>query len=152
MELDYTAEQHALASELRVYFSALMTRELEDEISELESSGPLARAALQQMGRDGWLEIGWPREFGGQGRPAIEQLIFFDEVQRAGFPIPLLTLNTVGPTLMKHGTPEQQRMFLPKILAGELQFAIGYTEPEAGTDLAALRTSAVRQGSEYVVN
>jgi len=152
MELDYTPEQQALGRELRAYFQKLMTPELEDEISELESSGPLARRALMQMGRDGWLGIGWPREFGGQGRPAIEQFIFFDEVQRAGFPIPLLTLNTVGPTLMEHGTDAQRRAYLPRILAGELQFAIGYTEPQAGTDLAALRTSAVREGDHYVVN
>jgi alkylation response protein AidB-like acyl-CoA dehydrogenase len=152
MELDYTSEQQALARELRAYFQKLMTPELEAEISELESSGPLARRALMQMGRDGWLGIGWPRELGGQGRPAIEQFIFFDEVQRAGFPIPLLTLNTVGPTLMEHGTDSQRRAYLPRILAGELQFAIGYTEPQAGTDLAALRTSAVREGDHYVVN
>jgi alkylation response protein AidB-like acyl-CoA dehydrogenase len=104
------------------------------------------------MGRDGWLGLGWPREFGGRGRPAIEQFIFFDEVQRAGFPIPLLTLNTVGPTLMQHGTDKQRREYLPRILAGELQFAIGYTEPQAGTDLAALRTRAVREGDHFVVN
>jgi 3-oxocholest-4-en-26-oyl-CoA dehydrogenase alpha subunit len=152
MELDYTAEQRALGQELRAYFQALMTPELEEEISVLESSGPLARQALQKMGRDGWLGIGWPRELGGQGRPAIEQFIFFDEVQRAGFPIPLLTLNTVGPTLMAHGTEAQRREYLPRILAGELQFAIGYTEPHAGTDLAALRTSAVREGDHYIVN
>ena len=152
MELDYTPEQQALGQELRAYFQTLMTPELEDEISALESSGPLARRALRQIGRDGWLGIGWPREFEGQGRPAIEQFIFFDEVQRAGFPIPLLTLNTVGPTLMEHGTDAQRRAYLPRILAGELQFAIGYTEPQAGTDLAALRTSAVREGDHYVVN
>jgi len=152
MELDYTVEQRGLARELRAYFAKLMTRELEDEISVLESGGPLARRALEQMGRDGWLGIGWPREFGGHGRPAIEQFIFFDEVQRAGFPIPLLTLNTVGPTLMQHGTDAQRREFLPRILAGEIQFAIGYSEPQAGTDLAALRLSAVRAGDHYVLN
>jgi alkylation response protein AidB-like acyl-CoA dehydrogenase len=152
MELDYTTEQRALALELRAYFAKLMTPELDDEISVLESAGPLARQALAQMGRDGWLGIGWPREFGGQGRPAIEQFIFFDEVQRAGFPIPLLTLNTVGPTLMRHGTDAQRREFLPRILAGELQFAIGYSEPHAGTDLAALRLRAVRAGDHYVLN
>jgi alkylation response protein AidB-like acyl-CoA dehydrogenase len=96
MQLDYTPAQRELACQLRVYFTELMTPELEEEISLLESSGPLARAALAKMGRDGWLGIGWPREFGGQGRPAIEQFIFFDEVQRAGFPIPLLTLNTTS--------------------------------------------------------
>lgn len=151
MQLDYTPDQHELARELRAYFTALMTPELEEEISQLESAGPLARRALAQMGRDGWLGIGWPVEYGGKGRPAVEQFIFFDEVQRAGFPIPLLTLNTVGPTLMRHGT-ELQKQMLPKILAGELQFAIGYTEPNAGTDLAALQTRAARSGDHYVVN
>ena len=152
MQLDYTPVQHELARELRAYFAALMTDALEEEISVHESGGPLARAALRQMGRDGWLGIGWPKEYGGQGRPAIEQFIFFDEVQRAGFPIPLLTLNTVGPTLMRHGTDEQRARFLPKIVAGELQFAIGYTEPNAGTDLAALKTRALRDGDDYIIN
>lgn len=152
MQLDYTAEQRELAQQLRAYFARMMTPALEDEISVWESGGPLARAAIAQMGRDGWLGLGWPREYGGQGRPAIEQFIFFDEVQRAGFPIPLLTLNTVGPTLMRYGTGEQRQFFLPKILAGELQFSIGYTESNAGTDLAALQTRAVRDGDHYVVN
>ena len=66
--------------------------------------------ALQQMGADGWLGIGWPKEYGGQGRSPIEQFIFFDEVQRAGFPLPFLTLNTVGPTIMQFGTEEQKRV------------------------------------------
>jgi hypothetical protein len=104
------------------------------------------------MGVDGWLGIGWPKEFGGQGRSAIEQFIFFDEVQRAGFPIPFLTLCTVGPTLIKYGTEEQKARFLPAILRGELHFAIGYSEPSAGTDLASLRTRAVRDGDDYVVD
>ena len=92
-----------------------------------------------------------PREFGGQGRGPLEQLVFYEEVQRAGAPYPLVTLNTVGPTLMAHGTPEQQAAYLPGILAGEIHFAIGYTEPSAGTDLASLRTRAVRDGDNYVV-
>jgi alkylation response protein AidB-like acyl-CoA dehydrogenase len=104
------------------------------------------------MGRDGWLGIGWPVEVGGRARPAIEQYIFFDEVQRAGFPIPFLTLCTVGPTLMKYGTDEQRARMLPAILRGELHFAIGYSEPEAGTDLASLKTRAVRDGDDYVVH
>jgi alkylation response protein AidB-like acyl-CoA dehydrogenase len=152
MQLEYTPEQFALSRRLRAYCAELMTPELEDEIAVLESSGPLARRALAKLGRDGWLGIGWPREYGGQGRPAIEQFIFFDEIQRAGFPIPLLALNTVGPTLMQHGTDAQKQKFLPKILAGELQFSIGYTEPNAGTDLAALQTRALRDGDHYVVN
>jgi alkylation response protein AidB-like acyl-CoA dehydrogenase len=151
MYLDYTPGEQALKQKLRSYFARLITPELEAEVAELESGGPLYRSALEAMGKDGWLGIGWPKEYGGQGRPAIEQFIFFDEVQRAGFPIPLLTLNTVGPTLMKYGTEQQRRRFLPKILEGKLHFSVGYTEPQAGTDLAALKTRAVRTGDHYLV-
>ena len=152
MYLDYTPEQWALQAELRAYFEAMMTPELEAEIAEHESGGPLYQAALEKMGADGWLGLGWPEKFGGQGRPPIEQFIFFDEVQRAGYPIPLLTLNTVGPTLMKFGSDAQKAEFLPKILAGTVHFSIGYTESSAGTDLAALKTRAEKDGDDYVIN
>lgn len=152
MYIDYTDAEKALVQELRAYFKELVTEELFAEIGGTEGGGPLYTRALRKMGADGWLGIGWPKEFGGQGRSAIEQYIFFDEVQRAGFPIPFLTLCTVGPTLMKNGTEEQKTKFLPAILRGELHFAIGYSEPSAGTDLAALRTRAVREGDDYVVN
>ncbi len=79
-------------------------------------------------------------------------MIFFDEANRADVPLPLVTLNTVGPTLAQFGTEEQRARFLPAILAGEVHFAIGYTEPEAGTDLASLRTRAILDGDDYVVN
>jgi len=82
----------------------------------------------------------------------VEQLIFFEEARRSGAPLPFVTLNTVGPCLMAKGSEEHKRRFLPGILAGEIHFAIGYTEPEAGTDLAALDTRAVREGDHYVVN
>src|SRR5260370_11933241 len=104
------------------------------------------------MGADGWLGIGWSAEYGGQGRTPIEQYLFYDEANRAGVPLPLVTLNTVGPTLMRFGSEDQKQAFLPKILAGEVHFAIGYSEPGAGTDLASLRTRAVRDGDEYVIN
>ena len=152
MHIDFTDEQKALRHELRSYFAALMTPELEEECVTSEGGGPLYMRALRKMGADGWLGIGWPKEYGGQGRSALDQFIFFDEVQRAGFPIPLLTLNTVGPTLMKYGSDAQRAKYLPAILRGELHFSIGYTEPEAGTDLASLKTSAVRDGDFYVVN
>jgi alkylation response protein AidB-like acyl-CoA dehydrogenase len=152
MYIDYTDAERALVAELRAYFKELVTEELLEEMAGTEGGGPEYTRALRKMGADGWLGIGWPKEFGGQGRPAIEQFIFFDEVQRAGFPIPFLTLCTVGPTLMKYGTEEQKAKFLPAILRGELHFAIGYSEPSAGTDLAALRTRAVCEGEEYVVN
>jgi alkylation response protein AidB-like acyl-CoA dehydrogenase len=107
---------------------------------------------VRQIGADGWLGVGWPKEYGGQGRPATDQFVFFDEVQRAGAPFPFVTLNTVGPTIMRFGSEEQKSFFLGGILAGEVNFAIGYTEPEAGTDLASLRTRAVLDGEEWVIN
>jgi alkylation response protein AidB-like acyl-CoA dehydrogenase len=108
------------------------------------------RALLRRIGGDGWLGLGWPVEYGGQGRGADEQFVFFDEAYRANAPVSMVTLNTVGPTLMKYGSEEQKAALLPGILRGELVFAIGYSEPSAGTDLASLRTRAVRRrtGSE----
>ena len=152
MHIDYTDEQVALREELRGYFSELITKEVLEEVHELEGAGPLYHQVLRRMGSDGWLGIGWPKQYGGRERSAVEQFIFGDEVQRHGFPIPLLTLSTVGPTLMAHGTSEQKDRYLPAILRGEIHFCIGYTEPQAGTDLASLETRAVRDGDDYVVN
>ena len=153
MDLDFTPEQKAFRDEQRAYFAKLMTESLVKELrSDTEGGGPLFRAAMKQMGRDGILGVGWPREHGGQGRTPIEQFIFADEIQTVGFPLPFLTLNTVGPTLRHYGTDAQKAFFLPKILAGELFIAIGYSEPGAGTDLASLQTTAVRDGDEWVIN
>src|SRR5690606_20557090 len=111
---------------------------------------------IRQLGSDGWLGLGWPEEFGGQDRSMVEQLIFNDAAAVAGVPIPYLTINTIGPTLMKFGTPEQKEHFLPRILRGELHFSVGYSEPDAGTDLAGLATTAKLEGDlddgEFVVN
>jgi 3-oxocholest-4-en-26-oyl-CoA dehydrogenase alpha subunit len=152
MFIDYTPEEERLRAELRAYFTRIVTPDVLAEVAGSEGGGPLYRKALEQMGADGWLGIGWPKEFGGQARSAIDQYVFFDEVQRAGFPIPFLTLCTVGPTLMKFGTEEQKAKLLPAILQGKCHFAIGYSEPSAGTDLAALRTRAVRDGDHYIVS
>jgi 3-oxocholest-4-en-26-oyl-CoA dehydrogenase alpha subunit len=152
MYLALTDEQQALRDELRAYFTALVTDELAAEMATSEGGGPLARQAVRQMATDGWLGIGWPTEFGGQGRTKLEQFLFYDEAQRAGAPVPFLTINTVGPALQEFGTPEQQALFLPKILAGEIFFSIGYTEPNAGTDLASLTTKAERDGDSLVIN
>jgi alkylation response protein AidB-like acyl-CoA dehydrogenase len=152
MYIDYTPEQQALRARVRAVLEGLMTPELRAELAVREGGGPLYRAALRALGRDGWLGLGWPEAYGGQGRPPIEEFIFFDEVHRSGFPIPLLTLNTVGPTLLHFGTEAQKAALLPKILAGELHFSIGYSEPGAGTDLASLTTTAVRDGDHYVIH
>jgi alkylation response protein AidB-like acyl-CoA dehydrogenase len=152
MEIAYTEEQQALKSELRAYYQNLLTPEVEAELVHAGGVGPVVRKVVRQMGVDGWLGIGWPEEWGGQGRSAIEQFIFFDEAMRSGAPVPMLTINTVGPTIMQFGTQEQKEFFLPKILGGEIHFCIGYTEPNAGTDLASLVTKAERDGEEYVIN
>jgi alkylation response protein AidB-like acyl-CoA dehydrogenase len=152
MYIDYTPEEKALRAQLRAYLAELMTDDLVNEVAGTDGGGPEYMKAMKKLGADGWLGIGWPKEFGGQARPAIEQFIFFDEIQRAGFPIPFLTLCTVGPTLMKFGSEEQKASMLPRILRGELHFSIGYSEPGAGTDLASLKTRAVRDGDHYVVN
>ncbi|MCA9676513.1 MAG: acyl-CoA dehydrogenase family protein [Kofleriaceae bacterium] len=152
MYIDYSSDERALRDRLRTYLAELVDDEVLAEVAGTEGGGPAYTRVLRRLGADGWLGVGWPREFGGQARPAIEQFIFFDEVQRAGFPIPFLTLCTVGPTLMKYGSDEQKAAMLPRILRGELHFAIGYSEPGAGTDLAALTTRAVRDGDHYVVN
>jgi len=152
VDLEETADQQALRKELRAYFDAMMTPAVRAELGSVGEGSPAFRRLVRQMGADGWLGIGWPVEHGGQGRPATDQFIFFDEVQRAEAPFPFVTVNTVGPTIMRFGTDEQKARFLPGILAGEINFAIGYTEPEAGTDLASLRTKATRDGDEYVID
>src|SRR5947208_9743908 len=152
MHIGYTEEQEALRRELRAYYAELLTPEVEEELGRGGGVGPTMRRIVRRMGDDGWLGIGWPKEYGGQGRSAIEQFVFFDESMRAGAPVPMLTINTVGPTIMNFGTDEQKAFFLPKILKGEIHFCVGYTEPGAGTDLASLKTRAVRDGDEYVIN
>jgi alkylation response protein AidB-like acyl-CoA dehydrogenase len=152
MEIGYTEEQEALRQELRAYYADLLTPEVEEQLAHSHGIGPDMRRVVKQMAVDGWLGIGWPKEYGGQGRSDIEQFIFFDESMRAGAPVPMLTINTVGPTIMDFGTDEQKAEYLPRILAGDIHFCIGYTEPNAGTDLAALQTRAVRDGDEYVIN
>ena len=148
---ELTPDQLALRDELRAYFAGLMSPAERAELLT-ERHGTVYREVVRRMGRDGWLGVGWPARFGGRGFGQVEQQIFADEAARADVPLPAVTLQTVGPTLQEHGTPWQQDFFLPKILAGEVHFAIGYTEPEAGTDLAALRTRAVLDGEEYLVD
>ena len=152
MYLAETPDQQALRKELREYFAAMLTPEVRAELGESGEGKPIFRELIRQMGSDGWLGLGWPVEFGGQGRPATDQFIMFDEIQRAHAPFPFVTVNTVGPAIMAHGTQAQKDQYLTGILKGEVNFAIGYTEPEAGTDLASLRTTAVLDGDEWVIN
>ena len=155
MRLALEPEHHALRAELAEYFGQLVTPEVRAGLAS--ATGEFGEASVykdvsRQVGRDGCLGIGWPEEYGGQARSMVEQLIFTDAAAVAGVPIPYLTLNTVGPTIMRYGTEEQKEFFLPRILAGEIHFSIGYSEPGSGTDLASLATKAVREGDEWVIN
>jgi alkylation response protein AidB-like acyl-CoA dehydrogenase len=154
MDLDFSPEQLTLRKEIRNYYRDLLTPELRQALDEEreQMGGPVYRHIVGRMGAAGWLGIGWPKEHGGQGRTAIEQFIFWDETYRARAPLNIIPVNTIGPTLMLYGTEQQKADMLPKILRGELFFGIGYTEPGAGTDLASLKTRAVREGDEYVIN
>jgi len=161
MRIAYTPEQERLRQELRAYFAGLMTPEVRAALSPSDNGaggdeglgdGEAYRQVVRQLGHDGWLALSWPAEHGGRGGTMLDQLIFTDEAAIARVPVPFLTINTVGPTIMRYGTPEQKAFYLPRIAAGELHFSIGYSEPEAGTDLAALRTTAVRDGDEYVID
>ena len=151
MFIDLTDDQRALQRELRQYFAGLVTP-AEAAVMATERHGPTYREVIRRMGKDGRLGVGWPVEYGGRGFGPVEQDIFVNEAARADVPLPSVTLQTVGPTLQTYGTDEQKARFLPAILAGEVHFAIGYSEPEAGTDLAALTTTAVRDGDHYIVN
>jgi alkylation response protein AidB-like acyl-CoA dehydrogenase len=157
MHLAYTPEQERLRRQLRGYFAGLMTPEVRRGLAGTGGDygdGEAYRAVVRQLGSDGWLALAWPAEYGGREGSALDQLIFTDEAAAAGVPVPFLTINTVGPTIMAFGTPEQKERYLPRIAAGEIHFSIGYSEPEAGTDLAALRTTAVRAEGDggYVIN
>jgi alkylation response protein AidB-like acyl-CoA dehydrogenase len=160
MRIALDPEQVALKEELQGYFSELVTPEVKAGLSsatghfgqgEFGEAG-VYKSVIKQLGTDGWLGIGWPQEYGGQDRSMVDQLIFTDVAADFGVPIPYLTLNTVGPTIMRYGTDEQKSYFLPRILAGDLHFSIGYSEPGSGTDLASLKTKAVREGDEFVIN
>jgi len=150
MRIAYTPGQERLRRELRGYFGTLMTPEVRAALSGGDGAdgdgdygdGQAYRQVVRQLGRDGWLALGWPEEHGGRGGTMLDQLIFTDEAAIARVPVPFLTINTVGPTIMRFGTPRQKSFYLPRIAAGEIHFSIGYSEPEAGTDLASLRTTA----------
>ncbi len=152
MHLQETDEQLAFRAELRAYFRALLTPSVRADLLDGDTASRTRRQLFKQLGADGWLGVGWPAEYGGQGRSTADQFIFVDEARRADCPVPFVTLNTVGPTLIALGSEDHKRTYLPGILTGDVVFAIGYSEPAAGTDLASLTTRAERDGDEWVIN
>jgi alkylation response protein AidB-like acyl-CoA dehydrogenase len=152
MYVGLSKEHEALRDELRAYYDELLTPEVEEDLRKGEGVGQVSKDTWKKMAADGYAGVGWPKEWGGRGLTPIEQFVFFDESMRAGAPVPMLTINSVAPTIMRYGSEEQKAFYVPKILKGEIHFAIGYTEPDAGTDLASLKTRADRDGDEYVIN
>jgi alkylation response protein AidB-like acyl-CoA dehydrogenase len=154
MEFALTPEQEQFVKDFQNYLRAHMNAELKEELDKelAPSESPICMEFIRQMGKDGWLGVGWPKEYGGQGRSPIEQHLFFEIAHYERAPLPVLPLNTVGPALMRFGSEEQKNEFLPRILRGEMEISIGYTESEAGTDLASLKTTAIRDGDYYIIN
>ena len=154
MHVALTPAQERLREELRAYFAELITPELRAGLADLPGGEfgdgtHLQETVIRQLGADGWLGIGWPKEYGGQDRAPIEQLIFSDEASGAGVPVPLLTLNTVGPTLMqlRHRGAEGRTSCRRSSPASSTSPS-ATPSPSAGTDLASLQTKAVRDGDE----
>ncbi len=155
--LELSDSQRALKSELREWFAGLSAEfghpaDPGAVDGAWDRHGPSYERLIKRMGADGWMGVGWPKEYGGHGLGEVEQTIFANEAQYHDVHLPAVTLQTVGPTLIRYGTEKQKQMFLPRILAGDVHFAIGYSEPDAGTDLASLRTTAKRDGDHYIVN
>lgn len=155
--LELTEEQRALKARLRDYFSGVAAEfEGLHDPDPVEGAwnrhGPTYERMIRRLGTDGWMGVGWPEEYGGHGLGEIEQTIFANEAQYSDVHLPSVTLQTVGPTLIRYGSQKQKDLFLERILKGDVHFAIGYSEPDAGTDLASLRTTARRDGDHYVVN
>jgi alkylation response protein AidB-like acyl-CoA dehydrogenase len=154
MRYELTPDQEAWRQEVRAFLRTEVTPALEEEmrVSGNEGSGPLAREFQRKLHDRGWWGVGWPTEFGGLGKTAVEQYIFIEEMHLAGAPSMQLSVTSVAPTIMRVGTPVQRQHWLPKIMSGEVDFALGYSEAQAGTDLASLETRAVLDGDEWVIN
>jgi len=154
MRYEFSPEQLAWRDEVRSFLRKTATPALvaEMRVAGNEGDGPLARAFHKKMFEKGWWGIGWPKEFGGLGKSAIEQFIFVEEMEAAGAPAMRLTITSVAPTILRAGSEEQKAKWLPPILRGDLEFAVAYSESDAGTDLAALKTRAVLDGDEWVIS
>jgi alkylation response protein AidB-like acyl-CoA dehydrogenase len=147
-------EQLKWVDEVRDFLRTEFDAEAEEEARRRggESSGPVLRRFRAAMAERGWLALTWPAEYGGSGRTTFEQFLLMDEFAYWGAPAIDLTASAVAPTIMRFGSDAQRARWLPAILRGEVECAIGYSEPEAGSDLASLRTTARREGDAYVVN
>ncbi len=155
MELDFGPAAEALRKEVRAWVQQNWTQQDQEAVaSELPEYRGRSDEFSHKLGKKGWLGIGWSKEYGGQGRSYIEQLAYHEEMGylRAPAGKTHMAVNIVGPTLMIVGSEAQKRHFLPRIQAGDIQVCMGYSEPQAGSDLANLQTRAVEDGDDYVIN
>lgn len=158
MDLNLTPEERAFRDEFRAWLEANIPEGWNaSEAKQLESSRErfeFLRAWQKKMYEAGWVGIHWPKEYGGRGASLIEQTIFIEEMARAGAPtlINVLGLSLLGPTLIQYGTEAQKKRFLANILSADEIWCQGYSEPNAGSDLASLRTEAALDGDHFIVN
>ncbi len=154
MRYEFTPAQLGWRDAVRAFIRKNVTPALLAEMRQVgnEGDGPLAHAFHQTLFDKGWWGVGWPTEWGGLGKSAIDQYIFGDEMSAAGAPSMRLAISSVAPTILRLGSEQQKQHWLPRILRGEIDFAVAYSEPEAGTDLAALKTRAVLDGDHWVIN
>jgi alkylation response protein AidB-like acyl-CoA dehydrogenase len=153
VDFELDAEQAAWLAEVRDFLTENVTPALRAELAEHDlefRDGELA-TFRRKIGDKGWFGLNWPKEYGGLGLGAVHQHLMVSEFEYWGVPGPDLTVTSVAPMIMRHGTEQNKTEFLPPIARGEMVCAVGYSEPEAGTDLASLRTRAVRDGDEWVI-
>ena len=153
MYVDLTPEQIALRDRIRGYFAELMTPERKVGIRNMEG-GAVFKETVRQMGKDGWLGVGWPKEYGGGGLTKEENLVLQQELRRIKARPALSSFGIwmLGPALLEFANEEQKKEHLPKIVRGEIRWCQGYSEPGAGSDLAGLQTKCEDKGDHYLVN
>jgi alkylation response protein AidB-like acyl-CoA dehydrogenase len=155
MNIDLTPEQRKLKQDVRAYMQGIMTPELQQEMKTpefKEGGGPEFRKQFARMGADGWIGLSWSKELGGKESSHMAQYIFTDEVVRSGFAYPFLTTEAIAPHLAANANAEIRDEVVGGIKRGEITIAIGYSEPNAGTDLASLTTKAERDGDDWIIN
>jgi 3-oxocholest-4-en-26-oyl-CoA dehydrogenase alpha subunit len=153
MDFSFTAEQEKLRQDLRQYLADNVSEALHHEILHAgHTPGVLGMVFIRKLGRDGWLGLGWPKEYGGQGLSMIEQFIFYEELDRQNIHYGNLSITSLAMTIIRLASEAQKRKFLPPMLLGELEICLGYSEPGAGSDLASVMTRAERDGDDFVIN
>ncbi|MXY36675.1 MAG: acyl-CoA dehydrogenase, partial [Dehalococcoidia bacterium] len=152
MEFRFSEQALAFEREVDDFLAVEWSPEVRRRIDASPDRYAMEREFRRKLADKGWLTMSWPREYGGQERSYEEQYLFQEALNYVGAPGATVGVQQVGPTLMTYGTDEQKAAFLPRIAQGEIDFALGYTEPDAGTDLASLQLRAVRDGDDYVLN